>query len=152
MKIRDATYEHARRQENAAHNELDYYERQALRQKLQLDGMFKYKKECVNALKMAKETGLTPLHVREFQLLMSHINSIIETTSYKVDISQDQYEKAKEIWQDKNEHFEIVKASIKKNANEEVNSGVNDSEKAKKSGYYHNDGITMIEKSNRGKL
>lgn len=149
IKRRDDAYEQARRQENTAHNEMDYYERQAARQRMQLDGLFKYKDECVNGLKMAKENGLTPVHIREFQLLMTHINSSIETVAYKVDVSQDKYEEAKEVWQNKNEHFETIKESIKQKVIEEDSADIIASDNTKKTEHYDNDGITMVEKSKR---
>jgi len=149
IKKRDEAYDQARRQENTAHNEMDYYERQATRQRMQLDALFKYKDACVNGFKMAKENGLTPVHIHEFQLLMTHINSSIETVSHKVDVSQDKYEEAKDVWLNKNEHFETIKESIKQKAIEQSSAEVIDAEDVKKSGPYDNDGITMIERSKR---
>ncbi len=105
----------ARRQESKAYNELEYRSQQAKEQKSQLDTLLQYREECMEGLSTAKETGLTPVHVHEYQLLMTHINSVVETIEYKVNASQDNYEKAKEVWQNKNEHFVKVKESIKQN-------------------------------------
>lgn len=147
LKTDGEIYEQARRLENTAHNELDYYERRAMRQRSQLDSLFKYKEECVNGFEIAKQAGLTPLHMREFNLLMKHINSSIETIAYKVDISQEKYERAKEVWQKKSEHFEVIKASVKQKAVIEENPEEVSVDKVKKSGFYDNGAITMLEKS-----
>ena len=130
----------ARRQESKAHNELKYCERQAKGQQLQLDGLLQYKDECVGGLETGKEMGLMPLHVRELKLLMTHINSEIDTVAYKVDVSQANYEKAKEVWQTKNESFEKVKELIKqkqaenKEQDDEKHEALN-SDKANKKKY-----------------
>ncbi len=145
----DEVYEQARRKANAAHNDLDYYESRAMQQKSQLDGLFKYKDKCVNGLIVAKESGLTPLYMREFSLLMQHINSSIENIAYKVDISQEKYEKAKDVWQKKKEHFEVVKEAVKKNTIvEEIVEAITPGP-VKKSSFYDESAITMVEQSKR---
>jgi flagellar biosynthesis chaperone FliJ len=106
----------ARRQESQAHNELDYRERQAQEQRSQLDALVQHRKECIDGLKTAKNSGLTPVHVREFQLLMTHIDSVIEITEHKVEASQENYEKAKAVWHEKNEKYvkekEVMKQAL----------------------------------------
>ena len=104
----------ARRQESKAYNELEFRSQQAKEQKSQLDALLEYKNECLEGLANARESGLTPAHVREYQLLMKHINSIVEVIEYKVNASQDNLDKAQEVWQQKNEYFEKVKEETKK--------------------------------------
>ena len=104
----------ARRQESKAYNELEFRSHQAKEQKSQLDALLEYKNECLEGLANARESGLTPAHVREYQLLMKHINSIVEVVEYKVNASQDNLDKAQEVWQQKNKHFEQVKEASKK--------------------------------------
>lgn len=104
----------ARRQESKAYNELEFRSQQAKQQKSQLDALLEYKNECLEGLANARENGLTPAHVREYQLLMKHINSIVEVTEYKVTASQDNLDKAQQVWQQKNEYFERVKETAKK--------------------------------------
>ncbi len=106
----------ARRQESKAYNELEYRTQQAKEQKSQLGTLLEYRDECMEGLSNARETGLTPVHVREYQLLMKHINSVVEVIEHKVNASQDNLDKAQEVWQKKNEHFVKVKESIKKNS------------------------------------
>ena len=104
----------ARRQESKAYNELEFRSQQAKEQKSQLDALLEYKNECLDGLANARESGLTPAHVREYQLLMKHINSIVEVVEYKVNASQDNLDKAQEVWQQKNKYFEQVKEASKK--------------------------------------
>ena len=103
----------ARRLESKAHNELVYCEHQAEDQRIQLDNLLKYKDECVDGLKTARETGLTPLHIRELQLLVKHINSVVETILYKVQSSQENLEVAEEVWQKNSEHYKKVKEAMR---------------------------------------
>ncbi len=105
----------ARRQESKAYNELEYRSQQAKEQKSQLDSLIEYRDECMDGLTNGRETGLMPVHVREYQLLMTHIDSVVETIEYKVNASQDNLEKAQETWQKKNEYFLKVKESLKEN-------------------------------------
>lgn len=121
LKATGSVFERARRQENKAHNDLDHCERQAKRQKSQLDDLFKHKDECVSGLKTAKETGMTPVHIRELQLLMAHVNSVIETISFKVDATQAEYEKAKGNWEKKSDELKVIKEEIKKKEEEMSN-------------------------------
>ncbi len=105
----------ARRQESKAYNDLEYRSQQANEQKSQLDSLLEYRDECMEGLSNAREAGLMPIHVREYQLLMTHIDSIVETVEYKVNASQENLDKAQEVWHKKNEHFIKVKESIKEN-------------------------------------
>lgn len=158
FKLADDAFEQARRQESKAHNDLDYRSRQATEQQSQLDSLLQYKDECIEGLKAAKATGLTPVHIRELQLLMTHVNSIIETVAYKVDITQDNYEEAKEVWQEKSAHFEKVKELIKQKEEMEKEKMIEESNDADdkngirklgRTGYYGDDAISMVQKSKR---
>ena len=104
----------ARRQESKAYNEMSYLSQQAKAQKSQLDSLLDYRNECLEGLANARETGLTAVHVREYQLLMKHINSVVEVIEHKVNISQDNMDKAQQTWQQKNEQFIKVKEAVKK--------------------------------------
>lgn len=117
LKVADNDFEQARRQESKAHNELDLRARQAMEQKSKLNSLLQHKDECVEGLRVAKENGLPAMHIRELKLLMAHVNSSIETIAYKVDVSQDNYEGAKEAWKQKSEDFEKAK-EIKKQKEE----------------------------------
>ena len=112
----------ARRQESKAYNELEYRTQQAKEQQSQLDSILEYREECLEGLANARETGLTPVHVREYQLLMTHIDSVVETIEYKVNASQNNLNKAQEVWQKKNEHFVKVKDAVKNNTKAPVTS------------------------------
>ena len=130
MKMLDDKFTRARRQESKAHNELDYYARQASGQKSQLDHLLQYKEECVNGLQDARKKGLKPVHMRELQLLMTHINSAIETAAYKVEASQENYENAKAIWKTQNTLFERLKEEISNSNSETLAEGVEKNEES----------------------
>ena len=155
-KIPDDDFEQARRQESKAHNELDLRARQAMEQKSQLDSLLQHKDECIEGLKIAKENGLPPMHIRELNLLMAHVNSTIETVAYKVDVSQDNYEEAKEVWTQKNECFvkakELMKQKEEMEKEKRLEEANKDSEKngrnrLGRTGYYDDNAITMVQKS-----
>jgi len=103
----------ARRQESKAFNELEFRTQQAKEQKLQLNSLLEYQNECREGLANALEMGLAPVHMREYQLLMKHINSVVQDIEYKVTASQDNLDIANEVWQEKNEKFTEVKQLIK---------------------------------------
>jgi flagellar export protein FliJ len=112
----------ARRQESKAYNELECRTLQANEQKSQLDSLLDYRNECMESLANARDTGLTPVHVREYQLLMKHINSVVEDIEFKVNASQGNLDKAKETWHQKNEHFVKVKEEVRKSKEAEDES------------------------------
>jgi len=109
----DDDFSQVRREESKAHNELSYYEGVAKGQKTQMAALLQHKDECVKGIARAKKTGLPPVHVREFELLMAHIDLTLETLLYKVDKSKVDYEKAKEIWLQKCKVLADVKEEMK---------------------------------------
>ena len=117
----DEKFSQVRREESKAHNEMDYYERVAKGQQAQMDVLLDHKSECIKGIARAKKSGLPPAHVREFQLLMDHIDLTVETLSYKVDKSHADYEKSNQIWLGKNKIFEDIKEEIKQKALEQEN-------------------------------
>ncbi len=121
----------ARRQESKAFNELEFCECQVKEQASQLETLLQYRNECRDGLKTAKDTGLTPVHVREYQLLVKHINSVVEVVQHKVDLCQEKHEKAKQIWQEKNEVFVKIKDMKLKNAKSNVMLNMEKNEKKK---------------------
>ena len=112
-KLFDDGFAVVRREESKAHNEMDYYERIAKGQQTQMDALLTHKDECVMGIAHAKKTGLTAVHIREFELLMSHIDLTVETLSYKVEKSLANSKKAKETWLQKSKIFNDLKEEIK---------------------------------------
>ncbi|HEB55752.1 MAG TPA: hypothetical protein ENI98_05495 [Gammaproteobacteria bacterium] len=106
----------ARREETRAFNELEYRSQQAKEQRQQLDALLKYRKECLDGLANARDTGLTPVHVREYQLLMAHINSAVELTEIKVSACESNLEEAREQWEKKNIEYEKIRDAVIRNA------------------------------------
>ena len=119
----------ARRKENQAHSDLDYYERQAEQQKNLLEEQQKHKDECIVRLIAAKENGLSPLLIRELQVLLAHIRSVVETASYKVDISQENFAKAEDTWNKEQDRYVMMKNSSEK-LNKEESTTSQQSEKS----------------------
>lgn len=114
----DDDFKLARREESKAHNEMDYYERIANGQQEQMDALLAHKEECMTGIARAKETGLPPIHVREFELLMAHIDLTVETLSFKVEKSLSDFTNAKKIWLQKNKAFNELKEKIKQTITE----------------------------------
>jgi len=104
----------AQREERKASNEMYNCEQQALDQQTQLDTCLNYRDECLNGLKTAKQSGLSVVQVRECQLLVQYLDSVVETRQYKAVISQENHEKSKEVWQKKNDHYTSLKEELKK--------------------------------------
>lgn len=108
----------SRSKENQAHNDLDYYERQAKQQKEQLDEQLKHRDECITKLIAAKESGLSPILIREQQVLLAHISSVVETASYKVELSEENLAKAEDTWNKANDCYEMMKNASGKISND----------------------------------
>jgi len=104
----------AHRQEVKAFNEMVSDEEKAKEQQSQLDTCIAYRDECLNGLKTAKSSGLSVVQVRECQLLMQYLDSVVETRQYKADISNETYEKLKGVWTKKNEHYQQLKDALEK--------------------------------------
>jgi len=104
--------EKAHRDEVKAYNEMSSDEARAIEQQSQLDTCLAYRNECLSGLKNAKTSGLSVVQVRECQLLMQYLDSVVETRQYKADISQENYEKTKVVWDKKNEHYQHLKEAF----------------------------------------
>jgi len=102
----------AKREESKAFNEMTSDEVKAKEQKSQLDSCLTYREECLDGLKSAKTSGLSIVQIRECQVLMQHLDSVLETRQYKADICQESYEKLKKLWMKKNEHYKQLKETL----------------------------------------
>lgn len=99
-------FERARRQERSAANEMAGFDRQFENQQSQLESLLTHKEECMNGLKNAKQTGLTIVQMREYKLLLDHVNHSVEQQQIKVDISQEKLEDSKVVWTKKHERYD----------------------------------------------
>ena len=99
----------AKREEVKAFNKMVSDEAKAKEQQAQLDTCITYRNECLDSLKTSKSSGLSVVQVRECQLLMQYLDSVVETRQYKADISIESYEELKSVWTEKNEHYEKLK-------------------------------------------
>ncbi len=96
----------AKRDERSASSEMRRRDAQAEEQKKQLETLFNHRDECVEGLKKAKESWLTIVQMREYQLLLQHLSTVVEEQQTKVDISQNNYEQARSVWKLKHERCE----------------------------------------------
>ena len=96
----------AKREERKASNDMSNHEHRANHEQSQLDTCLTYKEECLNGLKTAKDSGLSIVQIRECQLLVKYIDSVVETRQYKADISQENYEKVEAVWQEKHDNLD----------------------------------------------
>ena len=106
--------EKAHREEVKASNEMYSDEQKALQQREQLDTCLDYRDECLNGLKSAKTSGLSVVQVRECQLLVQYLDTVVETRQYKSDICEEKYETSKRLWQKKNEHYLQLKETLQR--------------------------------------
>ncbi len=117
----------ARREERRTNNEMYNHEQQANHEQSQLDTCLAYKEECLNGLKTAKASGLSIVQIRECQLLVKYLDSVVETRQYKADITQENYQNAKIEWQEKSEDLTVLKQTLHeleiKNGNKMVGDG-----------------------------
>ena len=104
----------AKREECRASNDMYIHENQANHEQSQLETCLTYKEECLSGLNTAKDSGLSIVQIRECQLLVQYIDSVVETRQYKADISQENYEETKAVWQEKQDSLENLKQALKK--------------------------------------
>ncbi|HHJ36647.1 MAG TPA: hypothetical protein ENJ87_12865 [Gammaproteobacteria bacterium] len=111
--------EKAKREEVKAFNEMTSDEETAREQQMQLDTCITYREECLSGMKNAGQSGLSVVQVRECQLLVKYLDSVVETRQYKADISNDSFEKSEKAWKKKNEHYINLKEQLKQREIEE---------------------------------
>ena len=104
----------AKREECRASNDMYSHENQANHEQSQLETCLTYKEECLNGLRTAKDSGLSVVQIRECQLLVQYIYSVVETRQYKADISQENYQQARVVWQKKQDSLGSLKQALKK--------------------------------------
>ncbi len=104
--------ERALREARNAENELGFRETQMEQQKKHLETLLDYRDECVGGLKSAKESGLTIVQMREYQLLLQHLSAVVEEQQYKVDLSQKNYEQVREVYEEKSQQLEKMRKTM----------------------------------------
>lgn len=107
-----------RQEEIRASNEMYSDELKVIQQKDQLDTCLNYREESLNGLKSAKSSGLSIVQIRECQLLVQYLDTVVETWQYKTDICEERYEKSKSLWQSKNTSYLDMKKTVKNLADE----------------------------------
>lgn len=100
--------------ERRASNDMYNHEHRANHEQSQLETCLMYREECLNGLQTAKESGLSIVQIRECQLLVQYLDSVVETRQYKADISQENYEEVKTIWQEKHDSLIKLKQALQK--------------------------------------
>lgn len=104
--------EQAQREERIASDEMSNNEYKATDLQAQLETILQYREECHNGLKTAKESRLSVVQIRECQLLIQYLDTVVETRQYKADISQEKYEDSKITWKKKREHLDNIKEKL----------------------------------------
>ena len=104
----------AKREERRASNDMSNHKHRANHEQSQLETCLTYKEECLNGLKSAKDSGLSVVQIRECQLLVKYLDSVVETRQYKADISQENYEKAEAVWQEKHDSLGTLQQELHK--------------------------------------
>ncbi len=102
----------AKRIERRSSNDMYSFEQLAKRQQSQLECCLNYKEESLNGLQSAKDSGLSLMQIRECRLLVEYLDSVLETRQYKADISQENYENAKILWQENHEYLQSLKKKL----------------------------------------
>ena len=95
----------AKRDEQRARGEMSRCETQSNNQQVHMESLLAHREECVHGLRTAKESGLNIVQIREYQLLLKHLDGVVKEQQEKVDICQVKYEKAHDEWIVKNEHL-----------------------------------------------
>lgn len=104
----------AKREERRASNDMHNHKQRANHEQSQLETCLTYQEECLSGLKIAKDSGLSVVQIRECQLLVQYLDSVVETRQYKADISQENYNKAEAEWQEKHDSMENLKQELHK--------------------------------------
>jgi flagellar export protein FliJ len=91
--------ERARREEKRSFSDLVRCEHQVENQRGQLEHQLAHRDQCVSGLASARESGLSIVQMREYQLLLQHINKVVHEQQEKVHASEAQYEAAREAWE-----------------------------------------------------
>ncbi len=97
-----------------ANDEMYYNEQKAKVQREQLETCLDYRDECLNGLKTAKNSGLSVVQVRECQLLVQYLDTVVETRQYKADICEERFEKSKRVWKKKQQHHSDLSETLNK--------------------------------------
>ena len=105
-------YEQSRCDEHNATVERDYRQRVANDQESHLSMLLDYRDECVDGLKNAKESGLTIIQMREYQLLMAHLSTVIEKQQCKLELSHERLEDAQNDWKLKHDLYMQLKQQV----------------------------------------
>lgn len=111
----------ARQEEIKACNEMYSYKQKIKQQKHQLDSCLQCRQECQDNMKSAKSSGLTILQVRECQLLVQHLNTVVETHLYKIKLCENNYDKSKLSSQEKSEDYLDLKEKFDRLVADEEN-------------------------------
>ena len=102
----------AKREEHRASNDMFNHEHHANHAQSQLETCLNYKEECLNGLQTAKDSGLSIVQIRECRLLVQYLDSVVETREDKVDISLENYENARLVWQKKQDYLKRLKQAL----------------------------------------
>lgn len=126
-----ADYDKAKRAEQRAQAEMSRCEQLSDNQQSQLDDLLSHRVECVEGLRTAKESGLNIIQIREYQLLLKHLDGVVKEQQDKVDICQVRYEQSRDEWLVKSERLKRLsdmmtdaEKEMREQREREINGGV----------------------------
>jgi len=102
----------ALREARRAEGERDYREQQMQQQQQRLEALTNQREECVSGLKSAKQSGMSIVQIREYQLLMQHLSGVLEEQQSKMELSQQNFEQAEAEWQQKQEYLQRLQQQL----------------------------------------
>ena len=84
-----------------AEDELAYRKKLFEEQQKKMTTLLDYRDECMTGLTSAKSSGLSIVQIREYQLLLRHLGSVLDDQSYKIDLCNRNYEQARTSYDEK---------------------------------------------------
>lgn len=96
----------AMREARHAQDEMECRIKQSQEQQKKMTALLDYREECMAGLENAKTSGLSIVQIREYQLLLRHLTTVLDEQSYKVDLCIRNCEQAKKDYEDKKAQLE----------------------------------------------
>jgi flagellar biosynthesis chaperone FliJ len=90
-----------------AQADVEYSELRLGDQRKQLDGLLNYRDECARGLRSAS-TGLTIAQQREYELLLQHLDKVVQAQQQRLQSSQHDYEKCSARLRDVQHHNQEI--------------------------------------------
>ena len=109
----------AKRQAHIAESDLGYSELRLEEQRKQLDNLMKYRDECARGM-YTKDNGLTIAQMRDYELLLQHLEGVVSTQHQRVVSSQNEFEGCKVHLSDVRQHCEKIETLMQQHIAEQA--------------------------------